>query len=638
MRDQNTYRSLVRIVEILAGTVSLIIFLAVPSSYFAISYDHEAQNLQNQAHLGAESVSEIIYTNPDLWRFEEHRLVGVLMQSALRNESRHIRVIDTQGAHVASVLGQPEMPTFSRHAELTDGRDVVGRVEVVTSLRPLLLRTALAALIGAFLAVVVYVILKILPLRALTKVIGHLEESQKTLRDEIQAKEMALQRAQEISNEMRHQALHDALTNLPNRILLHDRLQQAILIGLREKKTLALIMMDIDQFKTINDSLGHQAGDMVLQQIALRLPQLLREADSVARLGGDEFAFLLAPVADRASATMVAERTLEAVRQTININERSLHVSASLGIALFPEHGAEPGKLMRCADLAMYSAKNARNSFVVYNSSLDVQNEQQRFLQHDLETAIEEAQLVLYYQPKIDLKSNRICGVEALVRWQHPVAGLIFPDDFIPMAERSGLIKQLTSCVLRMALQQALEWQSCGRILPIAVNISAINLQDALFPQQVAEMMRLFSVPPTLIEMEVTETALMEDPLLAIETVKKLNDIGIQISIDDYGIGYSSMAYLKKLVVEKIKIDRSFVMDMIQDESDAIIVRSTIELAHNLGLSVIAEGVESEEIFVRLKSLGCDVAQGYCISPPLPVAAMNEWLAHSRWSPVKPGT
>lgn len=632
MRDQNTYRSLVRIVGILAGTVSLIILLAIPASYFAISYDYEARDLHNHAHLGAESVSEIIYTNPDLWKFEEHRLVGVLMQSALRNESRHIRVVDTAGAHIASVLGHPETPTFSRHAELTDGMDVVGKVEVVASLRPLLLRTLLATLISAFLAAGVYVILKILPLRALTKVIGHLDESQKTLREEIQAKETALQRAQEIGNAMRHQALHDALTNLPNRILLHDRLQQAILTGLRENKTLALIMMDIDQFKAINDSLGHQAGDMVLQQIALRLPQLLRESDSVARLGGDEFAFLLAPVTDRSSAIIVAERILQAVRQPITINDWALHVSASLGIAIFPEHGAEPEKLMRCADIAMYSAKKARNNFVIYSPDLDAQNEQHRFLQHDLETAIEGDQLVLYYQPKIDLKSNRICGVEALVRWQHPTAGLIFPDDFIPMAERSGLIKQLTSRVLKMALQQAIEWQRRGLVLPIAVNISAINLQDSLFPQHVAEMMRLFSVPAALIEMEVTETALMQDPLLAIETVKKLNDIGISISIDDYGTGYSSMAYLKKLVVEKIKIDKSFVMDMIQDESDAIIVHSTIELAHNLGLSVIAEGVENVEIFQRLKYLGCDVAQGYYISRPVSVSALNEWLGNSTWA------
>ena len=627
----NPYYSVIRIIKIIAAMVSLVIFVGIPAGYFARVYEYEAHELQAQATSGADNISELIYANPDLWRFEEHRLESLLGNIVLRNSSAGIRVVDAQGKVIAGIGGNPALPTFSRSAELIDGNQIVGRVEVKSSLRPLLIHTAFAAVIGALLAMVVYFVLKIIPLRALTRLVKSLDESQSSLRGEIQAKELALLKARDIDTAMRHQSLHDALTNLPNRILLHDRLQQAIWTGVREKKTLALIMMDLDQFKVINDTLGHQAGDMVLQQISSRLPRLLRDADTVARLGGDEFAVLLAPVTDQAGAVIVAKKIMETVSGPIKLGDQTLHLRASLGIALFPEHGDDVEKLLHCADVAMYSAKQAKQGFAIYDVTLDLQNAKKRFLQNDLPMAIEDNQLVLYYQPKVDLVSNRICGVEALVRWQHPKEGLIFPDDFIGIAEKTGLVNPLTRAVLKMALQQAIEWQKQGRALAIAVNISAINLQDPLFPQQVAEMIRKFAISPALLEMEVTETALMQDPLLAIETIKTLHAMGIVISIDDFGTGYSSMSYLKKLVVEKIKIDKSFVMDMIKNESDGIIVRSTIDLAHNLGLTVIAEGVETVEAYERLKLLGCDVAQGYYLSRPIPLTKMNEWLEQSEW-------
>ena len=465
----------------------------------------------------------------------------------------------------------------------------------------------------------------------MTRVVQSLDESQALLRAEIQAKELALIEAQDIGSAMRHQAMHDGLTTLPNRILLHDRLQQSILISLREKKMFALIMMDIDQFKVINDTLGHHAGDLVLQEVAVRLQNVLRGSDTVARLGGDEFAILLTTISGRDGVVIATQKILETIRQPLKLENRTLHIGISLGIVLFPEHGDSAEKLMRRADVAMYSAKRGRSGFSIYDAKQDIESEKLGFLQNDLQVAIEQNQFVLHYQPKIDLVSNRICGVEALIRWQHPEEGLIFPDSFIPILEQNGLIKPLTRNVLKMALQQLTEWQQQGVTLPIAINISAINLQDPSFPDQVLEIMRNFSVPASLLEMEITETALMQDPLRAIETVKKLCKIGIVISIDDFGTGYSSMAYLKQLVVAKIKVDKSFVIDMIKNENDNIIVRSTIDLAHNLGLTVVAEGVETQEAFDRLKSLGCDTAQGYHMGRPVAVDQMNEWLAESNW-------
>lgn len=627
----DTYADLASVVKAVAGTIALIVFIAIPSGYFWIASEYESAALRMEASRGADVVSEIIYANPDLWKFNEHRLVGALKQILSRSSTHHTVITDMQGNTVAVLSADLQAPVLSAGIELTDGEKIVGKITVTESMRPLLLDTAFSGLFSALLALAIYFVLKILPLRALTTVIVRLDDSQQLLRKEIQAKGLALSEAKNVGVAMRHQALHDALTNLPNRTLFHDRLRQAISIARRNRKMLALMMLDLDQFKAINDTLGHQAGDMVLQQVGTRLQQTLRGSDTIARLGGDEFAILLALVHGQEEAVITAQRILETIQQPLVIENQALHVGASLGIALFPEHGDDPQSLLRCADVAMYSAKRAQSGFEFYNVEHDAINARKIALHNDLRVAIEENQLVLYYQPKVDLVSNRVCSVEALVRWQHPVNGLIFPDEFIPIAEQGGLIRKMTCAVLRMALQQATDWQAKGRALPIAINISGMDLQDPTFSEQVIKIMGEYTVSPMLIEMEITETALMEDPLSAIGTLQSLRDIGIVVSIDDFGTGYSSMAYLKKLVVSKIKVDKSFVMDMINSPSDMVIVRSTIDLAHNLGMSVVAEGVETEEIMEQLKLLGCDVAQGYHMSRPIPAEKMNEWLEQSRW-------
>ncbi len=434
---------------------------------------------------------------------------------------------------------------------------------------------------------------------------------------------------------LQHQALFDMLTNLPNRALFSDRLWQAILIGRRENQPFALIALDLDRFKEINDTLGHHVGDQVLQQVAARMRACLRESDTVARMGGDEFIILLPTISHLEGAVAVAQKILKSLKDPINIAGQALEIEASLGIAMFPEHARESEMLLRQADSAMYAAKKSQTGYAVYKAEFDQKADDRAVLQGELRRALGNGELVLHYQPKIDCNTNRVSGVEALVRWQHPKKGLLYPDTFIPLAEHSALIKPLTLNVLKIALQQSKQWQKAGLIFSIAVNISAINVQDPDFPAQVAKLLQEHAMPTALLELEVTETAVMTDPVRAVECIKALNVLGLQVAIDDFGTGYSSMTYLKKLQVAKIKIDKSFVKDMAINHDDAVIVRSTVELGHNLGLTVIAEGVENQAAWDELKALGCDAAQGYYMARPLPPDKFMEWLKQSPWGNVK---
>ena len=437
---------------------------------------------------------------------------------------------------------------------------------------------------------------------------------------------------QDVNKQLSHQALHDSLTSLPNRTLFHDRLSTTLLAANRSKEAFAVIGIDLDLFKEINDTLGHHAGDLVLQHVAAACQEALRDSDTVARMGGDEFYILLPHVGDHAGAIQVAERVLASIKQPVLISHKSIEIGASLGIALYPEHGQDDVALINHSDAAMYEAKRSKSGVVVYRPEMGEGNNEAVTLKAELRNALLAGELVLHFQPKIDFQAQKISGVEALVRWQHPRLGLIYPDRFIMLAENSGQIKPLTLEVLKLAMQQIHAWRTQGLEFPVAVNISAVNLQDRGFPEIVAAIMVEYEVPSYLLELEVTETAIMTEPLCAIDNIRKLGNIGVQVSIDDFGTGYSSMAYLRKLLVAKIKIDKSFVMDMDKGTKDDVIVRSTIELAHNLGLKAVAEGVESEEVWGKLKAMGCDSAQGYYMSKPLTPAGFMEWLQNSKWS------
>ncbi len=429
-------------------------------------------------------------------------------------------------------------------------------------------------------------------------------------------------------------AYYDHLTTLPNRVLLHDRLTQAIQTGQHQHKPVAFLLMDLDRFKDINNTLGHHHGDLILQQMGPRLQGLLRQVDTVARLGGDEFAILL-PGTDAEGAVRVVNKLQQALVAPFAIDGLTITVEASIGIAVSPDHGETADLLIQRANVAMYHAKQAGGGHTVYSPEHDHYNPRRLALMTELRYAIEHDELVLYYQPKIDLKTGRVIGVEALVRWQHPNRGLIAPDEFIPLAERTGLIKPLTLWVLTAALHQSRTWQRAGLRLSVAVNLSARNLQDPELPDQIEEMLARSGTPPNQLELEITESTIMADPARALEVLTRLHHMRIPLAIDDFGTGYSSLGYLRKLPVSAIKIDKSFVKNMAADDGDVVIVRSTIELAHNLGLLVVAEGVETQYVWDRLAALGCNSAQGYYMSAPMPATALTRWFHESSWQVTK---
>lgn len=425
-------------------------------------------------------------------------------------------------------------------------------------------------------------------------------------------------------------AYYDPLTGFPNRVLLQERLGEEIRSGRKEQKMVALLLLDLDRFKEINDTLGHHCGDLLLQEVGSRLRSALWTRDLVARLGGDEFAVLM-PLAEANDAARVAEKVLKTLELPFVIDALPVVVEGSIGIAICPDHGETAEALIRRAEVAMYGAKRGGSGWALYDPKYDRHSPRRLALMGALRQAIEGDQLLLHYQPKVDLKTRRVVGVEALVRWQHPEYGFIPPDQFIGPAEQTGLIRPLTLWVFGAAQRQCAHCRRTGREMDMAMNISARNLHDLRLPDQIAELLQACDVPPGRFEMEITESAIMADPSRALEALTRLRGMGIRFSIDDFGTGYSSLAYLQKLPIDAIKIDKSFTMNMATSKDDAVIVKSTIDLAHDLGLQVVAEGVENQETLDRLTSLGCDAAQGYHISRPLPPAEMLRWLAESPW-------
>jgi len=426
--------------------------------------------------------------------------------------------------------------------------------------------------------------------------------------------------------ENEHLALHDPLTDLPNRSLFHDRAEQAVVAAQREGGSAALMLLDLDRFKEINDTLGHHNGDLLLKEVGRRLQAAVRASDSVARLGGDEFGVLLPDVADTNAALAVADKIRSALREPLVLAGIALDVDASVGVVLYPDHGDAVDMLLQRADVAMYVAKEDRSGCELYSPGRDEYSPTRLSLVAELRKAIDAGELVLYYQPKADLATDEVTGVEALVRWQHPERGLLMPDEFVPLAERTGLIRDLTRAVLDSALRQARAWQDHGIDLAVSVNLSARDLLDLDLPQTVATLLGLHGVSSEWLELEITESVILADPMRARAVLSRLDAMGVRLAIDDFGSGYSSLAYLKRLPVSEIKIDRSFVMNMERDDNDAVIVRSTIELGRNLGLRVVAEGVENDAVWHRLAQLRCDQAQGYFLARPVPADELTRWL------------
>jgi diguanylate cyclase (GGDEF)-like protein len=428
----------------------------------------------------------------------------------------------------------------------------------------------------------------------------------------------------------RHQATHDALTGLPNWELLRDQLDQGLSAASRSAGEIALLLIDLDRFKEINDSLGHSYGDKLLCQVGPRLRSVLRDGDTVARLGGDEFAVLLPLVDGVGEARSVAERLRVALHRPFDVEGVPLDVEASIGIVVSPWHGTDTEALLRNADIAMYVAKEDKAGAVVFQPLEHVTAPSRLTLLGDLRRALEGTdELFLSYQPKYTLDSERIEGVEALLRWQHPTQGLIPPGEFIPAAEGTGIILPLTERVLDLALAQMRIWIDAGHGVPVAVNLSTRCLLDAGLPDLVERLLQEHGVPAELLRLEVTESAVMGEAARSMEVLQRLHDLGVKLSIDDFGTGYSSMAYLRRLPVDELKIDRSFVLGMTTAPHDAVLVRTAIDLGHNLGLTVVAEGVDGAEHVTALRALGCDIAQGFHFARPMGGAQLSDLLARA---------
>ena len=438
----------------------------------------------------------------------------------------------------------------------------------------------------------------------------------------------AIRELLELRKQREYQLFHDLLTGLPNRALLIERLQQQLLRQPRTGESVAVLVMDLTDFKAVNDSLGHAVGDDLLKQIGPRLAASLRTADTIARLGGDEFAILL-PGTDETGAARVAQKMLAALEQSFPLEGEALDIGASVGVAVAPGHATQAEQLLSRADVAMYAAKGSLAGLAVFSAEHERDGAGRLALMSDLRRAVDEGELVLYYQPQIDLRTGGITSVEALVRWMHPKRGLVGPDEFIPLAERTGLIKRLTRTVLTEAIRQARAWELAGLRVPIAVNLSMRNIHDPQLPQTIAQLLQRWDARPDLLRLEMTETVLAADPERALQTMDSLRAMGVHIALDDFGIGYSSLAYLNRLPLDEIKIDRSFVIGMIDDESSATIVRATVELGHGLGYAVVAEGVENAETRQRLTALGCDAIQGFLVARPMPADQTAEWIGRA---------
>ncbi len=442
---------------------------------------------------------------------------------------------------------------------------------------------------------------------------------------------LVTRRLRDHGSESEYLALHDPVTELPNRVLFHDRVAQAIALADRRGATAAVLLMDLDRFKEVNDTLGHHNGDLLLALVASRLREALRGSDTVARLGGDEFAILVPEVAGPEGAREVARKTAEAVSRRFEIGEIGLEVEASIGISLYPHHGHEPELLLQRADVAMYEAKRAHRGHALYSSERDGYSLERLELIADLREAIGAGELVVHFQPKASLRTGAVVGVEALVRWAHPRRGLLYPDEFIPSAESTGLIRPLTMYVLETALAQTRAWRDAGLELSIAVNLSTRNLLDLELPDWVSELLEKTGVAAASLELEITESMIMSDPSRAKAVLGRLHAMGIGLAIDDFGTGYSSLQWLTDLPVTIIKIDKSFILTMGKCERDSTIVKSTVQLGRNLGLNVVAEGVESEQTWRELSALGCHQAQGFYLSRPTTPELLTAWLhEHAR--------
>ena len=495
-----------------------------------------------------------------------------------------------------------------------------------------------ASIIGIFVLLASFIFLVKVILNPITNVTRALKDESKGIKTQLQAnmslletknlvvafKEMR-QQIHTRQDELEYHALHDDLTGLANRKLLLDRLEQAIHNAHQERTSFSILIMDLDRFKEVNDTLGHEVGDKLLQQVAKRLTHLLREVDVIVRLGGDEFAVLLTTAQEK-QATIIAKKIINEFQSVFTVNDIPLYIGISIGISIYPQHGITAQILQQRADVAMYVAKRNKTGYDIYNPKFDKYSLGRLSLISELRLAIDLNQLFMEYQPIIELKTGRVVNAEALLRWNHPERGKVYPDEIIPIAEQTGLINHITYWIIETTAKYNKKLKESGIDIKITINLSVYNLQENDFVENIVNIFKKNEISASNFIMEITESVMMTNPEKSIDVLNQLDKLGIEITVDDFGTGYSSLAYLKQLPLSKLKIDKSFIMDMIHDDNDAMIVRSTIDLAHNLGMQVVAEGIEEKENLDLLTILDCELGQGYFISHPLPDDEFETWV------------
>jgi diguanylate cyclase (GGDEF)-like protein len=558
----------------------------------------------------------------DLPRYSETLQNRVLQGSRGEQQVRLLPLGESAGGHIVAILQRPIADAMARYHTLQTTLIALGFVSLALSIAgSIMIALGVTRPIDLLLAAVKRIrqgdYLQPVVMRRDDE-IGALAQGLEHMRAGIAEREQRILKL----------AYEDPLTHLPNRSQFGEALERSIAEAGTRQHAVAILVMDLDRFKYVNDTLGHGVGDHVLREVGARLRALQADAGCVARLGGDEFALLVA-AAEPEEAVKLAKNIIAALERPIFYQDQPLDVGTSIGIAMYPVHAADAETLVRNADIAMYVAKRNKTGYAVYDPNYDASQQEHLSLLGELRRAVEQGELRLYYQPKVTLSSSTVTAAEALLRWVHPTRGLVPPNLFIPFAEHTGYIKVLTGWVLQEAIRQCGVWRGDGLELQVSVNISARDLMNRDLPDIIAARLAEHSVPARLLCLEITESGFMEDPGHAQKVLERLADIGLQLSIDDYGTGYSSLSYIMRLPVSELKIDRSFVSNMTESRDLTTIVRSTIELGHSLGLKVVAEGVEDPEGFAQLRALGCDSAQGYYMSPPLPAEDFRRWLAGS---------
>ncbi|EHR69416.1 diguanylate cyclase (GGDEF) domain-containing protein [Burkholderiales bacterium JOSHI_001] len=600
-----------RLLTLIAALVAGCVALLLPGVSFYAGHQSQHSILRTEAEDNARAITRLVNDNPELWRVVVPRL-EMLLGARASDRTPEIRTLfDEQGQQVARSADALAAPLMTQTYAVFDAGRPVGQVWVQRSLRPLLLQTGWFALLGALLGSAVFLALRVLPLRAL----------------------------RQSNARLTREATHDALTDLPNRALFNDRLEQAMLRAQRHKRTMALMFLDLDNFKDINDSLGHATGDLALRLVAQRLQACLDSAGptpgrrahdgshTLARLGGDEFTVLLESAGTVEQISAVAEGLLDSVRQPLPLDGRTLHISSSLGIALFPRDDVDAGSLMRHADMAMYRAKElGRNSWQFFNDELNRGIQDRIALDQALRRALDQQEFLLHYQPKSDLASGRITGVEALLRWQRPGVGLVAPDKFIGALEENRLIVPVGAWVIETACAQLRAWDRAGMPpLSMAVNLSVRQFRDPELVDRVQRVLQATGLAPQRLELELTESLLMDDNRHSQAVLNRLSALGVRVAIDDFGTGYSSLAYLKRFKLDTLKLDRSFVRDLPADTENGAIAGAVVAMAHALKLQVVCEGVETQGQHDFLQRLGCDGLQGFWLARPMPAPELPEW-------------